>query len=382
MLRHLSIVSLACLVSLGALAQRFPGLPKSSTPCELQIHVAYEDDHPAERMLQVELLAGNGGVMGQSFTDDRGTATFQITGGGNFRVRVTGQDIGETTSSFFTVNDRELNHVEYINVHRLQSQSNAPTGPGSTVSVADLNVPDAAAKEFKKGNAALEKNDLVEARKWFDKAIQLYPSYASAFFGLGVVEFKSGDRQKAREDFEKTIAVNDHFVPAYFNLAKMAVVDSDYKRAGELLSKASTADPTNPEGLLLTAQVDLLRQDFDGAIQCTKRLHSMPHQPYAVVHYIAARAYLNKRMPNEAAAEYKQFLEEAPEDPRAPKVRDELAALSKAQTEAAQASHETQKPQDADDDAPEPPYRSDQPASQQSPQAQPPQQQPLQPADH
>ena len=375
MLRHFGIVSLACLVPLCALAQRFPGLPKNSSPCELQIHVAYEDDHPADRMLQVELLAANGAIMGENFTDDRGTVTFQITGGGNFRVRVTGQDIAETTSSVFSIDDRELSHIEYVNVHRIESQSNAPTGPGGTVSVADLNVPDAAAKEFKKGSTALDKNDLVEARKRFDKAIQLYPSYASAFFGLGVLEFKSGDRPKARADFEKTVAINDHFVPAYFNLARMAAADSDYKRAAELLSKASTADPTNPEGLLLTAQVDLLLHDSDGAIQCAKRLHSMPHQAYAVVHYIAARAYLSKRMPNEAAAEYKQFLEEAPQDPRVPKVREELAALTKSQTQTAQAATDAQKPPDADD-APEPPDLPDQqPPEQQSPKAPQPEQQ-------
>ncbi|HTC92916.1 MAG TPA: tetratricopeptide repeat protein [Terriglobales bacterium] len=378
MLRRLSLVSLACLVPLGALAQRFPGLPKNSNPCQLEIRVAYEDDHPAERMLQVELLAGNGGIMGQSFTDDRGMVTFQVTGGGNFRVRITGTDIAETTSSFFSIDDRELSHIEYVNVHRVESQSNAPTGPGGTVSVADLNVPAAAAKEFRKGNEALDKNDLVEARKRFDKAIQIYPSYASAFFGIGVVEFKSGDRQKAREAFEKTVALNDHFVPAYFNLARMAAADSDYKRAAELLSKASTADPVNPEGLLLTAQVDLLLHDSDGAIQCAKRLHSMPHQAYAVVHYIAARAYLSKHMPNEAAAEYKQFLEEAPQDPKAPKVRDELAALTKFQSEKALASRDAQKPDaqkppDADD-APEPPDSPD-PPDQQSPKAPQPEQQ-------
>src|SRR5581483_503839 len=372
MLRHLSILSLACLVPLGALAQRAPGFPRNSNPCELQIHVAYENDHPADRMLQVELLTSSGGVSGQSFTDDRGTATFQITGGGNFRVRVTGPDIAETTSSFFSVNDRELNHIEYVNVRRMQSQSSAPTGPGGTVSAADLNVPDAASKEFKKGSEALDKNDLAEARKRFDKAIEIYPSYASAYFGLGEVEFKSGDRQKAREAFEKTIAVNDHFVPAYFNLAKMAVVDLDYKRAAELLSKASTADPINPEGLLLTAQVDLLLENFDGALQCVKRLHSMPHQSLAVVHLIGARAYYYKHMPDEAAAEYKQFLEEAPQDPRVPKVREELAALTKSQAQAAQAATDAEKPQDPDD-APEPPEQQPSP-EQQSPKAPQPEQ--------
>jgi tetratricopeptide (TPR) repeat protein len=146
-----------------------------------------------------------------------------------------------------------------------------------------------------------------------------------------MLEYKSGDKQKARADWEKTVTLNDHFVPAYLNLAKMAAAELDYKRASELLGKANTADPLNPEGLLLSAQVDLLLKNFDGAIDCAKKLHGMQHQPFAVVHYIAARAYLYKSMPNEAAGEYKQFLEEAPLDSRAPKVRQEMASLIKSQ---------------------------------------------------
>jgi tetratricopeptide (TPR) repeat protein len=321
-------MSLACLVPLGAVAQRNPNPFTRSIPCELQIHVSYEDDRPAERLLQVDLVNSNGGTSGTAFTDDRGYAVFQVTAG-NYRVRISGANIVESTSNSFSINDREMNHVEYVNVRR--DPSNAPTGPGGTVSVADLNVPDAAAKEFKKGNQALDKNNLSEARKRFDKAIQLYPSYASAYFGEGVLEYRSGDKQKARADWEKTIALNDHFVPAYFNLAKMAATDLDYHRASELLGKANTADPLNPEGLLLSAQVNLLLKNFDGALDCAKKLHGMQHQPYAVVHYIAARAYLYKSMPTEAASQYKQFLEEAPTDSRAPMVRQEMAALIKSQ---------------------------------------------------
>src|SRR5262249_15246719 len=72
-------------------------------------------------------------------------------------------------------------------------------------------------------------------------------------------------------------------------------------------------------------------KNYDGALDCAKRLHGMQHQTYAVVHYIAARAYLYKSMPNEAATQYKQFLDEAPLDSRAPKVRQEMAALIKSQ---------------------------------------------------
>jgi predicted Zn-dependent protease len=120
-------------------------------------------------------------------------------------------------------------------------------------------------------------------------------------------------------------------------------MDNDYKHADDLLSKASTAEPLNPEGLLLTAQVDLLLNNSDGAIESAKKLHGMPHEHFAIVHIIAAHAYLAKNMVDPAVGEYKQFLDEAPADPRAQKVRDELTALLKSKEQ--QQAQQAQQPQ-------------------------------------
>lgn len=354
MFRGLSIVSLAFLIVPGALAQRGgSNFPQRNSVVELQIHVAYEDDHPAGPLLQVDLLSSNGATVSQSFTDDRGSASFRVSAD-NYRVRVTGSNINETTSSVFAVRDREVEHMEYVNVRR--TETGPAAGAPGTVAVADLNVPSAAAKELKKGNEAIAKNDLAEARKRFDKAIKLYPSYAAAFFGAGVVEFKAGDNQKARENFEKTVSLNDHFVPAYLNLASMAIKDSDYERANGLLTKANAAEPMNPDALMLTAQVDLLLKNFDGAIDCGRRLHTIPHHPHPVVHFLAARAYVEKSrlelgarsftgraLLDQAAAEYRQFLEEEPGNSNAPRAREELNALLQSQgLQAPRESQETQ----------------------------------------
>ena len=348
MSRAFTIVSLACMICSNTLAQRGgPSFPQQrSSIVDLQIRVVYEDDHPAGALLQVDLISSTGATVSQSFTDDRGAVSFRV-GPENYRVRITGSNIEETTSNPFSVRDREMEHVEYVNVHR--NETGPAAGAPGTISVADLKVPEPAAREYKKGNEALQKNDLNEARKHFDKAVKIYPPYAAAFFGAGLVESKAGDNQKAREYFEKTVALNDHFVPAYLNLAAMAIKDSDYERADGLLIKADTAEPMNPDALMLTAQVDLLLKNFDGAIDCARRMHTIPHHPHPVIHFMAARAYVGKNnldiaarsfmgksLLEHAAAEYKQFLEEDPANSNAPRAREELNALLKSQDQQAQ----------------------------------------------
>lgn len=341
MLRALSIVSLACLASSAALAQRAPNFPQRSSAVDLQIHVVFEDDRPAGSLLQVDLISSTGATVSQSFTDDRGCASFRV-GPENYRVRITGSNIDELLSNPFSVRDREMEHVEYVNVHRTAAGSAA--GAPGTISVADLSIPAGAASEYRKGNEALQKNNLPEARKHFDKAIKLYPPYAAAYYSAGVVESKAGDSHKAREYFEKTVSINDHFVPAYLSLASIAIKDSDYDRADGLLTKATTAEPMNPDALMLTAQVDLMLKNFDGTIDCARRLHTIPHHPHPIVHFLAARAYVGKSrfdlaarslmgraLLDQAAAEYRQFLEEEPGNSNAPLAREELNALLKSQ---------------------------------------------------
>jgi len=341
MFRVLCVISLACLASSAALAQRSPGFPQRSSTVDLQVRVVFEDDHPVGSMFQVDLISSTGATVSQGFTDDRGCAAFRVRPE-NYRVRITGSNIEELLSNPFTVRDREMEHVEYVSVHR-NATGSAAGAPG-TISVADLSIPAGAVSEYKKGNEALQKNNLPEARKHFDKAIKLYPAYAAAAYGAGLVESKAGDNQKAREYFEKTVSINDHFVPAYLSLASMAMKDSDYERADGLLTKATTAEPLNPDALMLAAQVDLMLKNFDGTIECTKRLHTIPHHPHPIVHFLAARAYVGKSrfdiaarsfmgrtLIDQAVAEYKQFLEEEPGNSNAPRAREELNALLKSQ---------------------------------------------------
>ena len=53
----------------------------------------------------------------------------------------------------------------------------------------------------------------------------------------------------------------------------------------------------------------------------------MPHQNFAVVHYIAARAYERENRVPDAILELQIFLKEEPTGPRADQVRAELTRL-------------------------------------------------------
>ncbi len=80
-------------------------------------------------------------------------------------------------------------------------------------------------------------------------------------------------------------------------------------------------------GQTALANVELLDKHYEAAIATCRTVHSRPHQSYALIHYIAARAYEHESRLSEAAAEFETFLQEEPSGARADAVRKELAAI-------------------------------------------------------
>jgi hypothetical protein len=108
----------------------------------------------------------------------------------------------------------------------------------------------------------------------------------------------------------------------------LSIIEKKYPEAEDLLGRGSTADPANPQILMLLAQAQLLSGHFDQAIVSKDKLHALPHhEKYAKVHYIAARALEHENHPAEAAVELQTLLTEQPEGPLADAVRRELTTL-------------------------------------------------------
>jgi Tfp pilus assembly protein PilF len=159
------------------------------------------------------------------------------------------------------------------------------------------------------------------------RAVEIFPEYADAWNVLGVIAMRQSDPGKAEKYFRKAIDADNSATLALINLGRLYLQKRQYDEGGNLIGRAVQLDPRNPEALTLLAYLALLRDHLEDAIEVSHRVHTLEHKQYALVHFVAANAYERKQLHQEAADEYKQYLQESPDGPSAAQARAALSSL-------------------------------------------------------
>jgi len=297
---------------------------------EIQVRITYEDDRPVRMQLRVELLNDTGLMTAQAVSDQDGRASFQVTGRGTFRVRVAGNDIEDTTSEVIQLDQDTGSRMVFIRV-KLKAdavQSTAAKGSSAVTSAAQLQVPPDAQKAFNRGVSAWQNKDYAKAAQEFEKSVAIYPKFDLAYNNLGVMYAHLNQEDKALAAFQKSVELNDKNADADRNLARMMLRAKDFARAQDLLNKSLAIDPMNPGSLTMLAIVEIERDMLDEALATARKVHTVPHEGYALAHFVAGQALERKQDYQQASVEYELYLKESPNGPEAPAVKNALARLT------------------------------------------------------
>lgn len=305
-------------------------MPSHTVSVEILVRVTFQDDRTAGDQIRVELVNETGTPVGETFTNSEGRASFHLVSAGGYEVRVSGTPIQGTTIERIHVEDMDKSKTVYVRVKPRSdatpaaAKSNAPP----VTSAAELRIPADARKAFHKGMEAWERNDFSKAAERFEKAVSIYPAYDTAYNNLGVMYYQMNQTDKARAAFEQSVSLNDKNADADRNLARILIHDGSYARAEDLLKKSLMVEPLNPVTLTLMCVAEIQTGDDDGALVTARKVHQLPHEGYAVVHYVAGQAFEHKGQPQNASAEYETYLLETPSGAEAPQVRSALARLT------------------------------------------------------
>ena len=116
---------------------------------------------------------------------------------------------------------------------------------GATISVTAMSAPKDAVKSFDKGRDAIRKQKWEDARKNLEKAVQVYPKYASAWYELGKAYEKLGNQAAARDAYQKSIEADNRYLPPYVQMATMAAESRNWPEVLETTDRILRLDPYN-----------------------------------------------------------------------------------------------------------------------------------------
>lgn len=101
------------------------------------------------------------------------------------------------------------------------------------------------------GLQQLLREDLDGAKATFEEIIDEYPNFEWPYANLGKVYFCQGDTANARRVIQKALQINPSYVTAWTYLSTVDAIDSNFRAAHEALNRATQLDSEDPNASAL-----------------------------------------------------------------------------------------------------------------------------------
>lgn len=200
---------------------------------------------------------------------------------------------------------------------------------GSTISVTSMAVPKDAHAAFEKGRKAGSEKKFDDAIKELNKAVTIYPQYASAWSLLGEIHRLQNQFEPAKKEYAQALASDPKFVSPYFGLAAMAVVENNWAEAARLTDQLIELNSfAYPMAYFFNAAAKFNLGNLDAAEQSARKFQQVDTahiRPDIAI--LLANILAGKHQYAEAAQLYRNFLAANPGDPRAPTFKSEAQRL-------------------------------------------------------
>lgn len=316
---------LLALSAIPTAAQMPNGLARNGV--SLRVHVVRPGGGPAPGV-RVRLSSAGSPAL-EEFSDDSGQVLFNGLSPGTYHAVASAEGYADADSGSFEVDARAMGQSQFLRL-RPKPESGGwkmLSGREGVVGVSTLGVPRNAIQELHKANALMERQEWKKAVEHLNKAVARYPGFAAAYNNLGVAYAHLGDRDHERQMLDQALKLNDRNATALMNRAHVAIQDHDLAGAEGYLTRATALDPQNVQALMVLAKVQLFARHYDAALMSARKVHTLPHQQYPIVHYLAARACESRNQLQDAAAELRLFLQEEPHGQWSDAARKELGLL-------------------------------------------------------
>ncbi|MDA0207534.1 MAG: tetratricopeptide repeat protein [Acidobacteria bacterium] len=199
----------------------------------------------------------------------------------------------------------------------------------SAVSITTLEAPKGAQKAYEKALKEARKGESAKVAKVIaalEQAVALYPRYAAAWTLLGQVRMQEGDIPGAETALENALEADQRYVLTYEPLILLRVGQKDWKRTAILADFVLSFDPANTNVRWYQTVAFFQLGSLDEAAASIDKLQSDKQAAamFPQMHHLRGLIYAQRGEFEDAAAEYKQYLELAPDSVAGDTIKQQL----------------------------------------------------------
>ena len=226
--------------------------------------------------------------------------------------------------------DNNGGNIGSIVLHRIANVE------GLTISATSAAAPEDAKKMLEKGSEQEKKDRLNTALDAFQKAVDIYPQYATAWFELGRINLAKGNVLAAKQAFGKALEADSHYVSPYLGLAQISLQEQKWQEVADLSAKVVRLNPINfPNAWLFNGYANYyLGRMADAEKSALEGLKIDPEHHVPKLEYLLGMILMDRK-DYTAASEHMQNFLHAVSDPR---------EIAEAKKQLAQISHLAETP--------------------------------------
>jgi tetratricopeptide (TPR) repeat protein len=228
-------------------------------------------------------------------------------------------------------------NIGTILMHRIGGQEE-----GRTISAVSLAAPKDAKKSYDRGVEAIKKQKYEDAQAAFEKAVEIYPRYAEAWYELGRLRASQSQFDIARGSFQEAIKADPKFVLPYVALSVLEVDAKRWEQVADITEKTLKLDPFDyPQAYFYNSVAHFNLRNMEAAEKTGLQAEKLDTRNlFPQVHHLLGMICAGRKDWEGAATQFRNYLRLSPKAPDADKVRAQLDQVEKIQQQIASAKNQ------------------------------------------
>lgn len=278
--------------------------------------VATKDGVVIASGVTIFLETGEGMQVAQQSPDAAGQFSFQALRASDYKLVV--------TCKGFQTYTREVQlsfGADVYNVNVFLTPKNVKYAVKSPPLLSDENASKKSVKYLERGKRAFQKRKLIDAQKFFEKAVAGSPCYARAWGEMALVDVESTQLKAAETHFRRAIHCDGLYLDGYAGLAELYKDEKRYPDAEDVLQLGIQRSPTTWQLYDRLGLIHFTMKQYGKSEQDFLKVFSLnPGAPPDVDAHLA-NAYLKEGKYNQAYREMMKYMKAAPNGRFAPSIK-------------------------------------------------------------